>query len=441
MGGAVSLAFIILALLIGGSALFAPLATAIVQVGAVALLSFIVLRPGEARNGEPVSRWAWGVPGLALAVMLSQLLPIPPALWSAMPGRGLIAAALEARGAESGWRPTSLYPALTRSALLTLLVPVTIFAATLRMSERNQSRAMTAIVLAAIVSTLLGIAQSTGPDAGALFLFPGGLATEPSGLFSNRNHQVTLLATAIPLTVALACRTTMRSGLAPTIGALLITLLAVGAVLTRSRSFLILVPAAAMLSALWVWPRQRSAHSRFPRSVAAAIAIAIGLATLGVALVLNVGADRLVARLGAPDGRSNLWPDLMWTVWHYFPVGSGFGSFVPIFASAESLAAVGPTYVNHAHNEYLQVAIEGGLPGIAIVAVFLVWFSIRTIGVMRESRDDPAVLGGRAAAIAIAIMLVHSLVDYPLRTLSIASVFAVSCAILEAARPRRAKPS
>jgi O-antigen ligase len=102
-------------------------------------------------------------------------------------------------------------------------------------------------------------------------------------------------------------------------------------------------------------------------------------------------------------------------------------------------------YVNHAHNDYLEVALETGLPGILLLLAFLAWFALAALTAWRSSAEGGNL--ARAATLVILVVLLHSLVDYPIRTAAVAAVFAASCALLLPPRVRRrssregAKPS
>ncbi|MEM6476987.1 MAG: hypothetical protein AAF687_12540, partial [Pseudomonadota bacterium] len=64
-----------------------------------------------------------------------------------------------------------------------------------------------------------------------------------------------------------------------------------------------------------------------------------------------------------------------------------------------------------AHNDYLEIAIEAGIPGLALVAGWLIlvgWLSVRV------SRSPFRWAGWASSAILLAIAL-QSITDYPLR--------------------------
>jgi hypothetical protein len=70
--------------------------------------------------------------------------------------------------------------------------------------------------------------------------------------------------------------------------------------------------------------------------------------------------------------------------------------------------------------------VEGGLPALLLVAAFLAWWA----ACARDQWRDGGTLAGRAATIASAAILGHSLVDFPARMTAIAAVLALCLAIM-----------
>jgi O-antigen ligase len=89
--------------------------------------------------------------------------------------------------------------------------------------------------------------------------------------------------------------------------------------------------------------------------------------------------------------------------------------------------------MNHVHGDYIELALETGLPGIVLILLFLLWWGRRTVAIWRAVEPDHF---ARAATIASAAILAHSLVDYPLRTAAISAVFALCCALMAEARAK-----
>jgi O-antigen ligase len=116
----------------------------------------------------------------------------------------------------------------------------------------------------------------------------------------------------------------------------------------------------------------------------------------------------------------------------FAPFGSGLGTFREIYPWFEKLGVVGTTFVNHAHNDLLELVIETGLVGIGVLAVFLYWYvtKLRRLWSSERERNPVAV----AASIAVGAVLVHSLADYPLRTAAISGLVA-ACLVMMCREP------
>jgi O-antigen ligase len=111
--------------------------------------------------------------------------------------------------------------------------------------------------------------------------------------------------------------------------------------------------------------------------------------------------------------------------------GSGLGTFDKVYRANEEPGKVDAVYVNHAHNDYLELAIETGLPGIVLLLCFLAWWGRSVFEMTISPAADQYAYAG---AIASAALLFHSVVDYPLRTAAISAVFAMSLALIVQSR-------
>jgi O-antigen ligase len=109
------------------------------------------------------------------------------------------------------------------------------------------------------------------------------------------------------------------------------------------------------------------------------------------------------------------------------PLGSGLGSFLKVYRLYERPDAVTSEYVIHAHNDYAELTLELGVAGIILILLFLGWWGNRVWAVWKEGEGGPF---ARAASIASGAVLVHSLVDFPLRTAAISACFAMCLALL-----------
>jgi O-antigen ligase len=92
-----------------------------------------------------------------------------------------------------------------------------------------------------------------------------------------------------------------------------------------------------------------------------------------------------------------------------------------------------PVFVNHAHNDWLEVWLEGGWPALAILAAFLIWFASVAVRRWRTYWPNEAVLDrslSRAGTIVVPLLMLHSAVDYPLRTTALKCLAAFCCALV-----------
>ena len=127
------------------------------------------------------------------------------------------------------------------------------------------------------------------------------------------------------------------------------------------------------------------------------------------------------------NSRGEIFATTSQAVRDFMPLGSGLGSFQSVYQLYEQPGQVTPTFVIHAHDDYLEIALELGLAGILLVVLFLAWWAVVARRAWISAERGPF---ARAAAIASAAVLVHSLVDFPLRTAAISACFAMCLGLL-----------
>jgi O-antigen ligase len=129
--------------------------------------------------------------------------------------------------------------------------------------------------------------------------------------------------------------------------------------------------------------------------------------------------------------RQTIWSDSIPAIGDHIAVGTGVGAFQRVYRQYEDHSAVDRTFVNHAHNDYIEIIMETGIPGILLIAAFFFWWGRRAVPIWRAGALDRYAV---AASIASGAVLIHSLVDYPLRTSAISAIMAACLAKM--ARPR-----
>lgn len=424
-------AFLLLALVFGGSTrgIWPNMA---LQLGGIALLAWTGLSVHRGIASGP----ARGLVLVALAglvLILLQLIPLPPGLWAALPGREPIASGYRLLGEDLPWLALSLVPYATLASSLALLAPIGLAALILTRPQRERWLAW-ALLAGACLGVLLGALQSAsgGPGRSSLFFYEitnGGAV----GFFANRNHMGTLLLAGLPFAFALFGG--WRKGAGGNAGAssglvaAALFLLLVGIALNGSTAVLALgVPVLALSILILPVPRIWRRLAGAGAFLALVAAVLLLLATPVSSSAQGLGDLSLQSRL-------QIWQTSVPAAKDVFPLGSGLGSFESLYHLYEDPAQTTRTYVNHVHNDYLELLIELGLPGVLLVIAFFVWWVQRLLFAWRSLSASRF---ARAAGIASGAILVQSLVDYPLRTSAIACVFALCLGLMaRASQPGR----
>jgi O-antigen ligase len=138
-----------------------------------------------------------------------------------------------------------------------------------------------------------------------------------------------------------------------------------------------------------------------------------------------VSINRLFANDPGQDMRSRGLPTVLSMITDYFPFGSGLGGFDPIFRIHEPFELLKPTYFNHAHNDFLEIAIDAGLPGLALLLAALCWWGWASVRAWRTGSGSDAMLARLGSAMLLLVLLA-SIFDYPARTPAIMSLVAIA---------------
>jgi O-antigen ligase len=409
-----------LTLTIGGAGLSFPLLQMLLGLSAIAAATYYILRPVSARLGF-TRPFLLLVAGAVLLPVL-QLVPLPPSIWKQLPGRET-ALQLDFLLGWRVWRPWSLDIEATIRSVLVLIPGIVIFVGSTRLGTNDRIRLIEIIVGFAIAGALLGIAQYA--SGGRFTPFPSAHLGYPIGLFVNRNHQAVFLLIAIPLAAALSSirMTGVRRPAIQVITVCALVILAIAIIATTSRMALVMLPFVITI-ALAIMFKPRS-------MVGLAVPTALGLAALAVLLWASGGFSHNFVRFSSlNDARFDYWADLQWALGHYGLAGTGIGTFVPVQKSAESLASVTPAILNHAHNDFIELLLEGGIPAVILLFAFFVLVAGAVRRKWQAGGSSHTVVLGAAASAGIIVILVFSLVDYPLRMPAIAADFAVLMAMM-----------
>lgn len=413
-----------LLLLIGGDANRIDLRRLVLASMASVTIAIAIYRGAAARVRE--LPWALTVFVAALVLLpVLQIVPLSQEIVSGLPGRETALATIDLAGGTSWWA-ISLSPMDTATVLVSLLPPLAMLMIALTLRKDDYFWLFLVVIGMALVSIVVGLFQfSTG---GSMFnFFSSSHRQFLVGFFSNRNHQGLFLAISLALAVG-SLLTLMRSRKNAYIMAILAGFFfLVVSVATNSRTGMVMC-AASMLVSLGLFLRRSDIGRTLILSVGGVSLAAVALATF---LSFSRVADVSVNRFGdlPADGRLKIWQSSAELINLYFPAGSGLGTFVDAFNSREALVDLAPSYVNHAHNEYMELLIEAGVAGLIVLALFLLWYGLAAKRAFRLF-PEPEGKMPMVAIFLIGLFLAHSVVDYPLRTPALAGVFALLVAYL-----------
>jgi O-antigen ligase len=295
----------------------------------------------------------------------------------------------------------------------------------------------------AVVLALIGIVQrSSSTDAiyGFWKLEPGRF---PFGPFVNRNHFAGWMVMALPLTLALLVAGIDRGMRGVKTGwrhrvlwfssaeasrlilvAAAAVVMALSLVMTMSRSG---IAAFALSMAMTGWFAVRSVHGRSRRLVAAAclgLLFVLVLAWAGPTVVAHRFAT---ADWGEFNNRKGAWVDA-WGVIRDFPLtGTGLNTYwaAALFYQRHHVEY----FFGQAHNDYLQLAAEGGLllmvPLLASVALL-----VRDIRAAAIQADEPTTRWLRVGAVTALVAIgFQETVEFSLQMPGNAVLFAAVCAM------------
>jgi O-antigen ligase len=436
-------AFVVIAsLLLGGATHGGFLSDTLLQFAGIPLLLLALWRLSE----TPLPKEVW-LPlafcsALALLPLL-QLVPLPPFLWTALPNRGPSEAAFSLSGQSVPWMPISVSPQETWLCFLALIVTIGVFLATLLLSYRDRRWLTLVVITIGILSVFVGLVQvAQGPNS-TLRFFEFTNPTEAVGFFANRNHFAAFLYVLILLASAWASNAAVNAGnlgtrelqaksfIAVVAAFTLLVVLLAGEAMARSRAGLALTIVALLGAFALGFTDRRIGNAITPNK------LFLAAATLAAIFVIQYALYRILERFDldlAQDARLDFGKHTIEAAKAFMPIGSGLGSFVPVYALFETPEdTLANTFANHAHNDILEFWLEGGILSLALMVCFAIWFVFRAVRIWQINPPRASALDwslARAATLVVALIVAHSFVDYPLRTGAMAAILAFACGLM-----------
>lgn len=431
-------AFLIVLWIAGGASRADVIGQVVVRSAAWGLLAVFVLwgRPPAIGSAAPI---VWLLTA-AVITTLVQLVPLPPAVWQALPGRDLITEAADSIGTAQPWRPLSIVPPRTLNAAGSLVVPAVVLLLGMGLTQGERKMLLIVILSLVTASTLLDLLQFGGVPFDNRLV---NLTSKATGTFANRNH--------LALFVAMGCLIApvwafdrRRPGWRIPVAVGLLALFVLMILASGSRAGLALGIVALGLGLLIVARRIRDALDRMPRW-ALPVLLATPVAFVGSLTLLTVLADRaesigrLFALDPAQDMRRRGMPVILDMIATYFPAGTGLGGFDPLFRIHEPFDLLKPTYLNHAHNDFLEIALDAGIAGILLLGAGVAWWAWASFRAWRAGAGSEHTLPKVGSALLLLVMIA-SMFDYPARTPLIMAMVVIAALWLSGApktRPAR----
>ena len=435
------------ALLVGGASLEGEPAQAVFFAASGFLLAGLFLFGGP---------WWKGAAGTVLVfatclsgLLVAQVVPLPLDLVAGLPVRDAAIASRKALGMVPASMSLSLAPEATIAGLVAFLAPLAAFGLVAAIKwSRGAGLLKWVIPALGAASALLGLAQVIlGKANPELYFYDFTARGFPVGVFSNPNHQASFLLMCLPFVAVLAAdlrrdwegsdEDVALSLLAGVLGLLILAgILGAGS----AAGYILLVPVLLLSLALSFAGRRRKGEGR----AASLASLAILPLIFGFAALVVFSSPRLTG-LGytsfedGPASRVGINRVSAGMIGEHWAYGTGLGSYEDVFRLYEDPETVSNTYIAHAHNDYFEWVIENGLAGSVLLAGFLAWWLFHFMRLWTSGKPDALRLR-RAASVACLVPVLHSLVDYPLRTPSIAVLAAICLALMIVPRAKSEAP-
>ncbi len=193
---------------------------------------------------------------------------------------------------------------------------------------------------------------------------------------------------------------------------LALVVMVIGLVLSRSRMgnaafFTALI--GVSLFAVWFYKRPPTLLKPLVISI-----LVLDVLVIGSMFGLEKLKQRYAETSFTSEARDEVVRDSLPILQQHWLTGTGSGSFYGIFPSYQPAAYSG--FYDHAHNDYLQFAIEVGIPITAFLGLWLIFLLVRAARVMMRAEQKIERGCCFGAAMAIIYMLVHMTVDFPLQS-------------------------
>ena len=356
---------------------------------------------------------------IAISAVLA-LIPLPPDFWLSLPGRAAYAGVvtvLQQPPLDVASLPLSIDPLGTSFASLSLIVAFAVWLAAMLLRSSLLLKLLGVFAVVAIVQAAIGLLQLVFGTPSFMGYSMSVVARGATGTFINKNHFATLLAMALPLLVFRATGqfTFFRQHEAPTSlsniwwGAAT-AMVAATLVASLSRAGGAAGFSVAVLAILLcVFRKQATTKQRLGLLIGGGMAFAL---VSGTSLKLLMDSLQGTAFSESAEGRLQLLRFSVVGLNAFFPVGAGLGSYSIAAQRFQPETVAG--YVEHVHNDYVELIFDTGIFGVAALICFAAAAMVTAIRLWKTLSSDQQPLSPAVACwLGAAAFAIHAWFDFP----------------------------
>lgn len=126
------------------------------------------------------------------------------------------------------------------------------------------------------------------------------------------------------------------------------------------------------------------------------------------------------------DVRWNIYNNVIIGIKSFWPIGSGLGTFPDVYRAFQPIDQQG--FINHAHNDYLELTFDMGVVGVSLITVFFALYLWKWWVIIRIKWNTLKIFQ-IAAGISLLLILLHSVVDFILHTPANMVLFGFLCGV------------
>lgn len=315
----------------------------------------------------------------------------------------------------------SIIPVDTIFSLYFLIPVLAVFLVANTLPKKNINIIIYVFLTIVLFQAVIGVIQyAVGSEA----LYMGKKhGNNANGTYSNRDHYVAIFEFSVPILLGmLLVKKNKNSKIDDfTVSARIILLFIlvfslVAGILSGSRTGIALLLLGMVLAGVLSLYKNKS-FSGFGYVLFPIFASFIALFQIGIIPVLN-----RFAKDPLEDGRWVIFENTKKIINDHPVFGTGPGTFSDVYRAYQPVEQ--PKFINHVHNDYLQLISEMGYFGILIITFFFFMFLYQSFLLFRNRRLYQVSMIQVASGVSVLLLLLHSSMDFNLHILANAIFFA-----------------